>query len=176
MQVKDKQFEKFILRADIEARIAQLALSINEAYHGKNPVFISVLNGSFMFAGELMKYVTLPSIISFVKVRSYQATKSTGKINSVIGLQEDIKGKDVVVIEDIVDTGYTMDYLIRELKNAGAASVEIATLLFKPEALVVKDLSIQFIGFEIPNKFVLGYGLDYDGYGRNYPDIYKLKE
>ncbi len=175
MKIKDKEFQIFIDKKAIKKRIKEVAAVINEDYKGKTPLFLAILNGSFMFASDLMKQVRLDSEITFIKVSSYKATQSTGKIKELLGLQENIFKRDIIILEDIVDSGQTMTHITEALKTLGPSSIEIGTLLFKPEALVT-DLHIKYIGFEIPNNFVVGFGLDYDGYGRNLKDIYRLKD
>lgn len=175
MFVHDKEFEIFISHQDILAKIEEIATRINTDYRGKSPLFIGVLNGVFMFAADLMKEITLPSEISFVKLASYQDMTSSGEINELIGLKEGIQGKDVVIVEDIVDTGETMNHLLKQLQLMQPNSVEVATLLLKEEVFK-KDIPLKYVGFKIPNKFVIGYGLDYNGHGRNLKDIYQIKE
>ncbi len=173
--IKDKQFELFIEQEVIELAIKRIAQQINADLKDKNPIFLAVLNGSFMFAGELMKEVTIPSEITFVRLASYRGTTTTENVQEVLGLNEGIEGRDVVIVEDIVDSGHTMTSLLKELGNHKPASIKIATLLFKPAALV-KKLDLDYVALEIPNDFIVGYGLDYDGYGRNLKDIYKIKQ
>lgn len=173
--VGDKTFTVFIERQAIEAQIARLAQQICKEYEDKEPLFIGIMNGSFMFASDLMKQMPILCEVSFVKVASYHNMASTGKVQELVGLQEDIKGRHVILLEDIVDTGITMSKLLDQLQTKEPASVEIATLLFKPKALQ-KPISPRYIGFEIENKFVIGFGLDYNGLGRNLTDIYVLKE
>ena len=175
IQVKDKEFDLLIDQQEIETAISKIASDINKDIKGKKPLFLCVLNGAFMFAGELMKHVSEASEITFVKLASYSGTQSEGVVKSIIGLNEDVKGRTIVIIEDIVDTGYTMEALLKILKDMGVAEIKIATLLFKPASLKV-DLKIDYVALEIPPDFIVGYGLDYDGYGRNLPNIYKIKE
>lgn len=175
IKIKDKEFGLFIDQQTIEKAIGKLATEISKDIKDKNPLFLCILNGAFMFAGELMKHITEPSEISFVKLSSYSGTQSSGDVKSIIGLNEDIKGRTVIIIEDIVDTGYTMEGLLKTLKSMNVAEAKIATLLFKPASLKV-DIKVDYVAMEIPPDFIVGYGLDYDGYGRNYPDIYKIKE
>lgn len=172
--IKDKQFELFIEQEVIEQAIKRIAVQINTDLSGKNPIFLAVLNGAFMFAAELMKEVSIPSEITFVRLASYLGTSSTNKVHEVFGLKDDIKGRSVVVVEDIVDSGNTMVALIKELEKYNPAEIKIATLLFKPAALQ-QELHLDYVALEIPNDFIVGYGLDYDGYGRNLKDIYKVK-
>ena len=173
--VNDKQFELFIEEQQLMDEIKRVATEINRDYKGKQPLFIAVLNGSFMFASDLMKQITLPASISFVKLSSYQGSDTTGTVKEVIGLAEDIEGRDVIVVEDIVDTGYTMQDILSQLKSKRPASVAVCTLLFKPEKLRV-DIKLNYVAMNIPNGFIVGYGLDYDGYGRNLRNIYKIVE
>lgn len=172
--IKDKQFELFIEQEVIEQEIKRVAEQINAELEGTNPIFLSVLNGAFMFAGELMKEVSIPSEITFVRLASYRGTTSSERVQEVLGLNESIEGRSVVIVEDIVDSGNTMVSLLRELANYKPKEVRIATLLFKPAALKQK-LHLDYVALEIPNDFIVGYGLDYDGYGRNLKDIYKVK-
>ena len=173
--IKDKQFELFIEQEVIELEIKRIAQQINADLKDKNPIFLAVLNGSFMFAGELMKEVTIASEITFVRLASYVGTASTEHVQEVLGLNESIEGREVVIVEDIVDSGNTMTSLLKELENLKPAGVKIATLLFKPAALV-RNIELDYIALEIPNDFIVGYGLDYDGYGRNLKDIYKVRQ
>jgi hypoxanthine phosphoribosyltransferase len=175
IQIHDKHFEVFIEKNVIEHRISELGSQINQDYEGKRPLFLAILNGSFMFAAELMKSVTVACEITFLRVSSYQATESSGKVHQILGLLENIEGRDVIVVEDIVDTGLTMIEIKSQLLAQNPASLSITTLFQKPEALR-QPIDIQYIGFEIENKFVLGYGLDYDGLGRNLGDLYVLCE
>lgn len=172
--IKDKQFELFIEQEVIEHEIRRVARRMNSELEGKNPIFLAVLNGAFMFAAELMKEVSIPSEITFVRLASYHGTTNTGCIQEVLGLNESIKGRCVVIVEDIVDSGNTMVALVEELKKHQPGEVKIATLLFKPAALRNK-LDIDYVALEIPGDFIVGYGLDYDGYGRNLKNIYKVK-
>ncbi|WP_028897648.1 hypoxanthine phosphoribosyltransferase [Prevotella sp. HUN102] len=171
--IKDKTFETSIPEAEILERVKKVAERINKDMADKNPLFIAVLNGSFMFASDLMKHITIPCEISFVKLASYEGTTSTGKIKEVIGLNEDIRGRHVVIVEDIVDTGSTMKRMIETLGTREPASLHISTLLLKPGKLQV-PLDIEYVAMEIPNDFIVGYGLDYDQQGRNLRDIYTL--
>ncbi len=171
--IKDKQFKLFIEQEAIEQGIKRVAEQMNAELEGKDPVFLAVLNGAFMFAGELMKEVSVPSEITFVRLASYQGTATTHRVQEVLGLNESIKDRVVVIVEDIVDSGNTMVALTAELMKHEPAEVKIATLLFKPAALK-QDLSLDYVALEIPNDFIVGYGLDYDGYGRNLKDIYKV--
>lgn len=172
MKIKGLEFIEFIPEDDIKRKTQSLAAEIDQYYEGKNPVFLPVLNGSFMFAADLLKYVTLPCRVSFVKVSSYEGISTTGRLKTLIGLDQSLYNEDVVIIEDIVDTGLTLQKIVAELKGLGARSVEVASLLRKKPARE-KDIAVQFVGFEIDNEFVLGYGLDYDGLGRNYRQIFQ---
>ncbi|MFV0467900.1 MAG: hypoxanthine phosphoribosyltransferase [Dysgonomonas sp.] len=174
IKIKDKEFELFISEAEIQTAIKRIAEQINKDLDGKDPLFISVLNGAFMFAGELMKHVTIPCEISFVRMASYQGLKSTGKVKEIYGLEEDIEGRTVVIVEDIVDTGHTMSLMLDQLACDNPSEIKVATLLFKPDALKNK-VPLDYVALEIPNDFIVGFGLDYDGYGRNLADIYKIK-
>ncbi|HNT94062.1 MAG TPA: hypoxanthine phosphoribosyltransferase [Bacteroidales bacterium] len=169
----DREFSVYITEDEIQSRITALAEKINEDLKGQDVLFFGVLNGVFLFAADIFRQITIDCQVSFIKLASYDGTSSTGKIKELIGWNEDITGKTVVVLEDIVDTGATLERVIGELKLRKAADIKICTLLFKPEAYT-RDIPIDYIGFEIPNNFVVGYGLDYDGYGRNLKAIYKL--
>ncbi len=172
--IKDREFELFIEQEVIEQGIRRIASQINADLEGKNPLFLAVLNGAFMFAGELMKEVTIPSEITFVRLASYHGTTASLDVKEVLGLNEKIEGRCVVIVEDIVDSGHTMVSLLEQIKAHRPKEVKIATLLFKPAALRQK-LHLDYVALEIPNDFIVGYGLDYDGYGRNLKDIYKVK-
>ena len=170
----NKSFEVFIAETEIAAIVHSMANNINES-RIQDPLFISVLNGSFMFSSDIMKKITLPnSEISFVKLSSYSGTETTGEVSELIGLGQDIRHRNVIILEDIIDTGITLEKIISLLKKENVADIKVATLLFKPEAYT-KDIPIDFIGKSIPNDFVVGYGLDYDEIGRNLPHIFKLK-
>lgn len=169
----DCDFTTYIFEEEIIARITMLAEQIDKEYAEKRPLFLAVLNGSFMFAADLMKRVSIPSEISFIRLASYKDMQSTGKVKEVLGLTEDVQGRHVVVLEDIVDTGHTVNALLEQLKAKEPASVEIAALLLKPECLQ-HDLKLKYVAKSIPNDFVVGYGLDYNGLGRNLRDIYKI--
>jgi hypoxanthine phosphoribosyltransferase len=172
IKVKDKVFEISIAASTIEAVVQKIADALNRDYTGKNPLFISILNGSFIFAADLIRKITIPCQISFVKLSSYAGTSSTKTVKEIIGLTEDIKGRHVVIIEDIVDTGLTLDKFLKDIEKYEPASVKLACLTFKEKAFE-KDFQIDYLGMKIEKEFVVGYGLDYDGYGRNLPDIYK---
>lgn len=173
--VHDKQFQPFITAEELQGRIKQMAENINRDYSGKRPLFIAVLNGSFMFAADLFKYLTIEAEICFIKLASYKGTKSTGHIITAIGLDTDIIGRDVIIVEDIVDTGKTLNEFLPQLYHQQPESLKIAALLHKPEATLF-EVPIDYLGFSIPNIFVVGYGLDYDGLGRNLRELYQLYE
>lgn len=173
IKVLDKEFEVSIPSVEIQNAISAVADKMNKELNGKKVIFLGILNGAFMFAGDLFKKINFPCQITFLKLASYQGTSSTGKLKSLIGLNEDIKDYTVVVLEDIVDSGLTLEHIIKQLKGYEPEDIKIATLLFKPEAYK-KDLKIDYIGIEIPNDFIIGYGLDYNGYARNLEDIYTL--
>jgi hypoxanthine phosphoribosyltransferase len=173
--VKDKSFKPYISEEALQASVENVAKQINSDYKGSEPLFLGVLNGSFMFFSDLLKSVDLECQVSFVKLASYEGTTTTGKVNELIGLSESIEGRDVIIVEDIVDTGNTLVKLYDILSKGNPNSIKIATLLYKPEAYK-KDHPIDYVGLEIPNAFVLGYGLDYDGLGRNLSSIYVLNE
>ncbi|MEI7470800.1 MAG: hypoxanthine phosphoribosyltransferase [Chitinophagaceae bacterium] len=175
IHVHDKDFTPYIGAEEIKNQIASLAAAINQEYSGKKPLFIAILNGSFMFASDLFKELTIEAEICFIKLASYKGTKSTGNVITSIGLDEPLQDRHVVIIEDIVDTGKTLHEFLPQLRNQQPASLKIAALLHKPEALKY-PLTIDYIGFNVPNKFLLGYGLDYDGLGRNLKEIYRLVE
>jgi len=174
IKLLDKEFKIFIKDNEIQKIVESISTNINKL-QVKNPLFIAVLNGSFLFASDIMRKITLPDAeISFIKLSSYSGTKSTGNVNELIGLNKQIKKRNVIILEDIVDTGNTLEKIIEILKEKKVASYKIATLLFKPDAYT-KNINIDYIGKSIKNDFVVGYGLDYDEIGRNLPHIYKLK-
>ena len=175
VKVLDKTFKIFIPEEEIKKRVKAVAEKINHDMAGKNPLLLAVLNGSFIFAADLMREITIPCEISFVKLASYQGTTSTGKIKEVIGLNEDLTGRTVVIVEDIVDTGFTMKRMVESLGTRHPESIHICTLLVKPGKLQV-PLNIEYAAMEIPNDFILGYGIDYDQQGRQLKDIYVLDE
>ena len=175
VQVKDKTFTIFLSKEQIANRVKEVASQISADLKGKNPLFLSVLNGSFMFAADLMRGVDTPCEISFIKMSSYEGTSSTGSVKQLLGLKENIEGRVVVIVEDIVDSGLTMQEMLALLEEKHPAEIHIATLLVKPQNLKV-DLDIEYNCFEIPNDFIVGYGLDYDGYGRNLNQIYTIVE
>ena len=173
IRVKDKTFAVSIPREQIEKEVKRVAAEISRDYEGREPVFLAVLNGSFIFAADLMREVDLPCEISFVRLASYQGVTTTGEIREIMGLSIDITGRPVIIVEDIVDTGLTMAHMLETLQKHNPASVDICTMLLKPGKLQV-DLDIRYCAMQIPNDFIVGYGLDYDGYGRNTKDIYTL--
>lgn len=174
IQLHDKQFVPFLSSDEIESDIRELADKINQDYKGKEIHFVSILNGAFMFTSDLVKHIEIPCHIHFLKVRSYEGTISTGVVSNIIGLTEPLENKHVIIAEDIVDTGATMQHVYRELGQMSPASIKVATLLLKPDTYN-GEVKIDYICRSIPNKFVVGYGLDYDGLGRNLKDIYQLK-
>jgi hypoxanthine phosphoribosyltransferase len=175
IKLHDKHFEIYLSEAEIQQKVSEIAHKINNDYKGLNPLFISILNGSFMFAADLFKHLTIDSEICFIKLASYKGMKSSGHIITAIGLDQDLYNRHVIIIEDIVDTGKTLDVFLPKLHHQQPASLKIAALLHKPEA-TEKPITIDYLGFSIPNKFVVGYGLDYDGLGRNLKEIYQLKD
>lgn len=175
IKIHDKQFKPFLSAEEIQNRIAELAAMLNRDYAEKKPLFIAILNGSFMFAADLFKAITIDAEICFIKLASYKGTSSSGQVITAIGLDVDLIGKDVIIIEDIVDTGKTLNEFLPKLQHQQPASLKIVALLHKPEATVY-PIPIDYTGFTIPNRFVVGYGLDYDGLGRNIREIYQLAE
>lgn len=171
--VLDKTFMTSITEAEILKRVQEVAEEISHDYEGKNPLLLAVLNGAFVFAADLMRFMTIPCEISFVKLASYQGTTSTGKITEVLGINEDLAGRHIIIVEDIVDTGRTMERMIESLGTRLPASVNICTLLLKPDKLQV-PLNPRYVAFRIPNEFIVGYGLDYDQQARGLRDIYTL--
>jgi hypoxanthine phosphoribosyltransferase len=174
MNIKDKTFELFIKEETIRKRVKELATQVSFEYKDKDPLFIPILNGAFLFAAELIKEVTIPCQLSFVKVSSYSGTESTGAIKQLFGLDETLENRNLIIVDDIIDTGLTMYTVVEQIKKMNPASIEVMTFLLKPEA-VKKHLQVKYVGFPIPNSFVVGYGLDYDGYGRNLKDVYRLE-
>lgn len=172
MKIKDLEFKKFITAPKINEKVKALGVQINEDYKGKKPLLLPILNGSFIFAADLVRELKVDCRISFVKHSSYQGTQSSGQLNTLIGLNESLFGQDLIIIEDIMDTGLTLSKVVQEFGTLGVKSVEVVTLVRKSSA---RDHAVQpkYVGFDIEDEFVLGYGLDYDGYGRNLRDIYK---
>lgn len=175
IQIHDKIFVPYISSATIAARVKEVAAEINTAYAGLNPLIIGILNGSFIFAADLFRQLTIESEISFIKLASYKGTSTTGQVVTAIGLEETLAGRHVIVLEDIIDTGKTLSSFLPEIRLRQPASLAIATFLCKPDALKF-DVKADYHAFDIPDKFVVGYGLDYDGLGRNLPDLHILAE
>jgi hypoxanthine phosphoribosyltransferase len=175
IQVHDKKFNTYFSAEQIDEQVTRLGEEINRDYKDKRPLFIAILNGSFMFASDLFKKLNIEAEICFIKLASYQGIKSTGKVVTSIGLDQSLKDRHIVVVEDIVDTGKTLHEFLPQLIDHAPASLKIATLLHKPEALK-HPLKLDYVGFNVPNKFLLGYGLDYDGLGRNLKEIYQLTD
>ena len=173
VQVRELVFEKFIGKDQIDVAVQKVADGINRDYAGKNPLLLAILNGSFIFASDLMRKLTIPCEISFVKFASYAGTATTSNVKELIGVSEELQGRHVIVVEDIVDTGITMHKLLDDIRGKKPADVRVACFCFKPAAFE-KSFTIDYLGMEIPNDFIVGYGLDYDGYGRNFPDIYRI--
>jgi hypoxanthine phosphoribosyltransferase len=175
IKLHEKSFDTYLSEETIQEKIKQIAEAINSDYKGKKPLFIAILNGSFMFAADLFKHLTIDAEICFIKLASYKGMKSSGNIITSIGLDQDLYDRDVIIIEDIVDTGKTLNVFLPQLHHQQPRSFKIAALLHKPEAMLY-PLTIDYVGFSIPNKFVVGYGLDYDGLGRNLKEIYQLAD
>lgn len=175
VRIKDKTFKTSIAEAEIKERVKALAQQISNDMEGKTPLFLGVLNGAFIFAADLMREMTIPCEISFVKLASYQGTTSTGKIQEVLGINENLSGRHVIIVEDIVESGQTMKRMIESLGTRNPASVHICTLFFKPDKLQ-EDLTLDYVAFRIPDDFIVGYGLDYDHQGRELKDIYTIVE
>ena len=175
IKIKDKSFRVSIPEAEIKTRVKALAEQMSKDLEGKNPIFLAVLNGAFIFAADLMREMTIPCEISFVKLASYQGTTSTGKVKEVFGINENLSGRTVVIVEDIVESGQTMKQMIESLGTRNPASVQICTLFFKPEKLK-EELTLDYVAFRIPDDFILGYGLDYNGLGRELKDVYTIVE
>jgi hypoxanthine phosphoribosyltransferase len=174
IQVLDKTFEPYLKEAAIQEKITELAGQLNKDYAGKRPLFLSILNGSFLFTADLFKQITIEAEVSFIKLASYKGTSSTGNVITAIGLDMNVKDRHIIILEDIIDTGKTLHHYLPQLDSMQPASVKIAVLLNKKEALQY-PVQVDYSCFDIPNKFVVGYGLDYDGLGRNSKDIYQLK-
>lgn len=175
IKVHDKTFIPYISQEAIEHRIHELAFEINRDYEGKNPLFIAILNGSFIFAADLFKSIEIQAEICFIKLASYKGTKSSGQVITAIGLDTDIKDRNIIIVEDIIDTGRTLHHLLPQINNQQPASLKLCVLLHKSE-ITKYPILIDYLGFTIPDKFVVGYGLDYDGYGRNIKEIYQVAE
>jgi hypoxanthine phosphoribosyltransferase len=173
IKVHDKEFVPYLTSKEIEEQVARVAAEINRDYKNKKPLFIAILNGAFIFAADLFKQIDIEAEIAFIKLASYKGVKSTGKVITAIGLDVELFGRDVIIVEDIVDTGKTLSQFLPQLDHHHPASLKIAALIHKPDAMI-HPINIDYLGFTIPNKFVLGYGLDYDGLGRNIKEIYQL--
>lgn len=173
IKIKDKEFAISIPEEKIQEAVRNVAERISWDLAGKDPLFLVVLNGAFMFAADLMKSVNIPSEITFIKLSSYQGTSTTGAVKEIFGLNESVEGRTVVIVEDIVDTGFTMQKIINSLKEKKAADIRVATFFLKPNSLQC-DIELNYVAMEIPNDFIVGYGLDYDGYGRNLKEIYTI--
>ncbi|GHT17137.1 hypoxanthine phosphoribosyltransferase [Bacteroidia bacterium] len=173
IRIKDKNFRLSIAENDVLQAVKNVAEQMNNDLKDDNPLFICVLNGAFMFAADLMKFVNFPCEITFIKLSSYEGLYSTGAVKEIMGLNESVVGRNVVIVEDIVDTGVTMERILESLSSKGVKSVKIATFLQKPDALQ-RNITVNYVGIKIPNEFIVGYGLDYDGYGRNLREIYTV--
>jgi hypoxanthine phosphoribosyltransferase len=176
IKVEDKAFEIFLENDTLNKRIRLLGIQINVDYEGKCPLFIGVLNGSFLFMADLIKEINVPCEVAFMRVASYEGTASSGSVKELIGLPDNIEGRDIIIVEDIVDTGLTLMHILKTIKEKNPASTKVASLLLKPSALKYEIEELEYVGFEIPNEFVVGYGLDYNGLGRNLTDIYRATE
>ena len=174
IKVLDKEFVPYLVEKEIQEKIAALAVQLNKDYAGKRPIFLSILNGSFLFTADLFKQITIEAEVCFIKLASYKGMSSSGNIITAIGLEANVSGRDIIILEDIIDTGKTLHHYLPQLISSSPASVKVAVLLNKKEALQF-PVQVDYSCFEIPNKFVVGYGLDYDGLGRNSKDIYQLK-
>lgn len=175
MQVSDKEFKPYLNEAQILVEVERIAAQINQDLKDKNPLFICVLNGAFVFASDLYRRITIPSEITFMRMKSYEGTQTTGKVRTIGSLVESVVGRTVVVVEDICDSGYTLKHMIGQLQELGASEVRVAVLLNKPNARRVEGLKLDYCCLEIPNDFIVGYGLDYNEQGRNLPDIWVVK-
>ena len=171
MKILDLEFKPYIDKSKIQFQVRKIAESINQDYKDKDPLFLSILNGSFIFAADLMREINITSQISFIKLSSYSQIASSGKVKELIGLNDNVFNRNLIIIEDIIDSGLTLQHVRAALEDLGSASVEIATLFLKPESFQ-KGFDIKYVGFSIPNDFIVGYGMDYEGYGRNLPDVY----
>jgi hypoxanthine phosphoribosyltransferase len=175
VKIKDKEFQLSITNDEIQAAIQRIANKINEELHDESPIFLGVLNGCFMFMSDLLKKIEIPCEVSFIKLSSYSGTETTGVVRQLIGLNENIEGRSIVIVEDIVDTGITMKELIKLLQEKKPKQIKVVTFLQKPNALKC-DITIDYVAIKIPNDFIVGYGLDYDGFGRNLNEIYTIIE
>jgi hypoxanthine phosphoribosyltransferase len=174
IKVLDKEFIPYLSEKEIQEKITVLAVQLNKDYAGKRPIFLSILNGSFLFTADLFKQITIEAEVCFIKLASYKGMSSSGNVITAIGLEANVSGRDIIILEDIIDTGKTLHHYLPQLLSSSPASVKVAVLLNKKEALQF-PVQVDYTCFEIPNKFVVGYGLDYDGLGRNSKDIYQLK-
>ncbi|WMN12006.1 hypoxanthine phosphoribosyltransferase [Marivirga salinae] len=174
IKIIDKEFIPYISAEEINSRIKELGTEISKSYKDEKPLLVSVLNGSFMFTADLIRTIDTAVEVTFIRVASYEALKTTGKVREILGLKENVFGRDILILEDIVDTGTTLEHLMNAFKDLGTKSIKVATLLHKPDAQEKADKP-DFVGFEIPNKFVVGYGLDYEGWGRELKEIYQLR-
>jgi hypoxanthine phosphoribosyltransferase len=173
IQVADKEFEIFLEQETINKRTRLIGIQLNVDYENRCPIFIGVLNGSFLFMADLLKEVTLSCEVNFIKVSSYHGMQSSGNVQELLGLPDDLHDRDVILVEDIVDTGLTLKHILAKVHLQKPASIRVCSLLFKPAALLEPIPELQYVGFEIPNEFVVGYGLDYNGLGRNLKDVYR---
>ncbi len=173
VQIKDKQFQLSITNDEIQSAIQRIATQINEELYDEQPIFLGVLNGCFMFMSDLLKKIEIPCEVSFIKLSSYSGTSTTGNVKQILGLNDNIKGRTIIVVEDIVDTGITMEQLLKTLQEYQPKCIKIATCLQKPDALQ-RDIKTDYVAINIPNDFIVGYGLDYDGFGRNLNEIYTI--
>jgi len=174
IKVLDKEFEPYISEQAIQTKITELAQQLNKEYEGKRPMFLSILNGSFLFTADLFRQITIEAEVCFIKLASYKGTTSSGNVITAIGLDANVSGRDIIILEDIIDTGKTLHHFLPQLESSQPKSIKIAVLLNKKEALAF-PIKVDYACFDIPNKFVVGYGLDYDGLGRNTKEIYQLK-
>ena len=172
--VLDKEFVPYISEQEIQEKITELAAQLNKAYAGKRPIFLSILNGSFLFTADLFKQITIEAEVCFIKLASYKGTSSSGNVITAIGLDANVNGRDIIIVEDIIDSGKTLHHFLPQLESSNPSSIKIAVLLNKKEALAY-PIKVDYACFDIPNKFVVGYGLDYEGLGRNTKAIYQLK-
>ncbi|MBC8987080.1 hypoxanthine phosphoribosyltransferase [Pedobacter sp. N36a] len=175
IKVLDKDFDILLENDNIMKRTRLIGIQMNVDYENRNPLFIGVLNGSFLFMADLVKEITVPCEMTFIRVSSYKDTQSTGEIKEIFGLPENLENRDIIIVEDIVDTGFTLSHILKEIYKQTPASVSVCSLLLKPDALKVQIDELEYVGFEIANDFVVGYGLDYNGYGRNLNHIYTVK-
>jgi hypoxanthine phosphoribosyltransferase len=173
IQIADKEFEILLENENINKRTRLIGIQLNVDYEDKCPLLIGVLNGSFLFMGDLIKELTISCEVAFIKVSSYKGTESSGEVKEVFGLPEDLHNRDIILVEDIVDTGLTLNHILEKVKLQQPASVRVCSLLYKPAALMYPIPELEYVGFEIPNEFVVGYGLDYNGLGRNLIDVYR---